>query len=50
MAFASLREFLEKLDRLGQLRRIVEPVSLVHELTEIQRRMAEKFGSALFLD
>jgi len=50
MAFASLREFLEKLDRLGQLRRIVEPVSLVHELTEIQRRMAETGGPALLFE
>jgi 4-hydroxy-3-polyprenylbenzoate decarboxylase len=50
MAFASLRDFLQELDRLGQFRRIGEPVSLVHEMTEIQRRVAETGGPALLFE
>jgi len=47
---SSLRAFLERLDRMGQLRRIVEPVSLVHEMTEMQRRLTASEGPAVLFE
>ncbi len=39
MSYASLRDFLDKLDATGDLVRVKEPVSTVLEMTEIQTRL-----------
>jgi 4-hydroxy-3-polyprenylbenzoate decarboxylase len=49
MAYASLREFIDRLERKGRLSRVLEPVSPVLEMTEIQTRLlAEKGPAVLF--
>jgi 4-hydroxy-3-polyprenylbenzoate decarboxylase len=49
MSYRSLREFLDLLDRAGELRRVTAPVSTVLEMTEIQTRLlAEKGPAVLF--
>ncbi len=45
--FRDLSAFLTHLDAAGQLRRISEPVSVVHEITEIQRPVSAQEGPAL---
>lgn len=50
MTATGLRPFIEKLDRLGELHRVSRPVSLVHELTEIHRRVLGRSGPALLFD
>lgn len=45
-----LRSFLDRLDRRGLLRRITTPVSLVHEITEIHRRVLAESGPALLFE
>src|SRR5258708_7789233 len=47
MAYRSLREFLETLERAGELVRVKEPVSTVLEMTEIQRRLLAVGGPAV---
>ena len=42
-----LRSFLDRLDRRGLLQRITAPVSIVHEITEIHRRVLADGGPAL---
>jgi 4-hydroxy-3-polyprenylbenzoate decarboxylase len=49
MAFASLRDFMERLEAQGRLVRVAAPVSPVLEMTEIQTRLlAEKGPAVLF--
>lgn len=46
-AFRHLRGFVDHLEEAGQLKRISEPVSVVHEVTEIHRRVLSEGGPAL---
>lgn len=48
--FDSLPAFTAFLEQRGQLVRIREPVSLVHEITEIHRRVLEDGGPALLFE
>ncbi|KRE15831.1 3-octaprenyl-4-hydroxybenzoate carboxy-lyase [Bosea sp. Root381] len=48
--FRDLSGFLAHLDAAGQLRRIAEPVSVVHEITEIHRRVIAGNGPALVFE
>ena len=48
--FRDLSAFLTHLDVAGQLRRIAEPVSVVHEITEIHRRVIADGGPALLFE
>jgi 4-hydroxy-3-polyprenylbenzoate decarboxylase len=50
MAYRSLREFLTKLEAAGELVRVVEPVSSVLEMTEIQRRLLAAGGPAVLFE
>jgi 4-hydroxy-3-polyprenylbenzoate decarboxylase len=50
MAFASLREFIEQLERDGQLVRVAAPVSTVLEMTEIQTRLLAEGGPAVLFE
>jgi 4-hydroxy-3-polyprenylbenzoate decarboxylase len=50
MAYASLRDFLDKLEKDGQLIRVSEPVSPVLEMTEIQTRLMEDGGPAVLFE
>ena len=43
--FRDLRAFMTFLEHRGQLRRIAEPVSAVHEMTEIHRRVLREEGT-----
>ena len=45
--FRDLRDFLTHLEARGQLLRIRQPVSAVHEMTEIHRRVVRDQGPAL---
>lgn len=47
---ADLRSFMDELERRGRLRRISRPVSLVHEVTEIHKRVLERDGPALLFE
>jgi len=46
----SLPAFLDILERRGLMRRILEPISVRHELTEIHRRVLAANGPALFIE
>lgn len=48
--FRNLRDFLGHLAAQGELARISEPVSLVHEITEIHRRVLRSGGPVLRFD
>ncbi len=48
--FADLRDFISHLEREGRLVRIREPVSVVHEMTEIHRRVLRANGPALLFE
>ncbi len=48
--FSDLRSFIAHLERSGGLMRIGEPVSLVHEMTEIHRRILRGGGPALLFE
>ncbi len=50
MAYASLREFVERLEREGRLVRVSEPVSPVLEMTEIQTRLLAEGGPAVLFE
>jgi 4-hydroxy-3-polyprenylbenzoate decarboxylase len=50
MAFASLREFIDRLERDGQLVRVAAPVSTVLEMTEIQTRLLAEGGPAVLFE
>jgi 4-hydroxy-3-polyprenylbenzoate decarboxylase len=48
--FRDLRTFLRHLDQKQELVRIAEPVSTVHEITEIHRRVLDSGGPALLFE
>lgn len=48
--FADLGRFLEHLEAQGDLLRIAEPVSIVHDATEIHRRVLDAGGPALLFE
>ena len=45
-----LGSFLDRLERRGLLRRVTEPISAVHEITEFHRRVLEQGGPALLFE
>lgn len=47
---ASLQDFVSFLEKRGSLKRIARPVSLVHEITEIHRRVLADHGPALLFE
>jgi len=50
MAYASLREFIERLEKAGRLVRVSAPVSSVLEMTEIQTRVIAEGGPAILFE
>jgi 4-hydroxy-3-polyprenylbenzoate decarboxylase len=50
MPYRSLRDFLQKLEAEGELRRVSEPVSTVLEMTEIQTRLLAEGGPAVIFE
>ena len=48
--YDGLQQFATELERRGGLKRITRPVSLVHEITEIHRRVLEEGGPALVFE
>lgn len=48
--FNNLRSFISCLEKDGQLVRIREPISVVHEMTEIHRRVLQANGPALLFE
>lgn len=48
--FDGLQDFVALLERRARLTRICEPVSLVHEVTEIHRRVLAEGGPALLFE
>ncbi len=50
MAYKDLQDFIQNLDRHGQLKRISTPVSPVLEITEITDRVVKKGGPALLFE
>ena len=48
--FSGLQEFTALLEQRGRLRRVSQPVSLVHEVTEIHRRVLKSDGPALLFE
>ena len=48
--FRDLRSFMSHLEREGRLVRIPEPVSVVHDMTEIHRRTLRANGPALLFE
>jgi 4-hydroxy-3-polyprenylbenzoate decarboxylase len=49
-SFRDLRSFLRHLEGAGGIARIVEPVSVVHDMTEIHRRVLVQGGPALLFE
>src|SRR5689334_9146079 len=50
MPYASLRDFMARLEREGRLVRVREPVSPVLEMTEIQTRLLAEGGPAVLFE
>ncbi len=50
MAYSSLRDFIGRLERDGELLRVKEPVSTVLEMTEIQTRLLATGGPAVLFE
>ncbi len=50
MPYASLRDFMTRLEREGRLVRVAEPVSTVLEMTEIQTRLLAGGGPAVLFE
>jgi 4-hydroxy-3-polyprenylbenzoate decarboxylase len=50
MPYASLRDFIQRLEREGRLVRVQEPVSTVLEMTEIQTRLLAEGGPAVIFE
>src|SRR6266540_6684733 len=48
--FRDLRSFMSHLERMGRLVRIRQPVSVVHDMTEIHRRTLRANGPALLFE
>ncbi|PSC04138.1 UbiD family decarboxylase [Alsobacter soli] len=47
---SDLRGFTDELERRGRLRRILRPMSLVHDITEVHRRVLAENGPALLFE
>src|SRR5215510_5994571 len=50
MSYRSLRDFILKLEKSNELRRVTEPVSTVLEMTEIQTRLIAENGPAVIFE
>ena len=50
MPYASLRDFMERLEAQGQLVRVAAPVSPALEMTEIQTRLIAERGPAVLFE
>ena len=50
MSYRSLRDFLARLEKDGELVRVKEPVSTVLEMTEIQTRLIAQAGPAVIFE
>ncbi len=50
MSYASLRDFMDRLEREGRLVRVSEPVSPNLEMTEIQTRLLAEGGPAVLFE
>lgn len=50
MPYASLRDFIDRLEQAGRLVRVKTPVSSVLELTEIQTRLLAEGGPAVIFE
>ncbi|MEQ9608605.1 MAG: UbiD family decarboxylase [Kiloniellaceae bacterium] len=50
MPFASLRDFIDRLERAGRLKRVSAPVSPELEMTEIQTRLLAEGGPAVLFE
>jgi 4-hydroxy-3-polyprenylbenzoate decarboxylase len=50
MPYASLRDFIDRLERSDRLRRVTAPVSTVLEMTEIQTRLLAEAGPAALFE
>ncbi len=50
MAYASLRDFIARLEAAGRLKRVTAPVSPVLEMTEIQTRLLAEGGPAVLFE
>src|SRR4051812_21564150 len=50
MSYRSLREFIAKLEKQGELVRVREPVSTELEMTEIQTRLIAEGGPAVIFE
>src|ERR1700755_980159 len=50
MSYKSLRDFLARLQKDGELVRVEEPVSTVLEMTEIQTRLIAEGGPAVIFE
>ena len=50
MPYASLRDFIDELERTGRLTRVSAPVSPVLEMTEIQTRLLAEQGPAVLFE
>src|SRR5436853_7017021 len=50
MSYKSLRDFLVRLEKDGELVRVKEPVSTVPEMTEIQTRLIAQGGPAVIFE
>jgi 4-hydroxy-3-polyprenylbenzoate decarboxylase len=48
--FSCLQDFIGELERRGRLTRISRPVSLVHDITEIHKRVLHEEGPALLFE
>src|SRR2546423_8884827 len=50
MPYASLRDFIPRLEAAGRLRRVTAPVSPFPEMTEIQTRLLAEGGPAVLFE
>src|SRR6266700_2013895 len=50
MSYKSLRDFLSRLEKDGELVRVKEPVSTVLEMTEIQTRLIAQGGPVVIFE
>lgn len=50
MSYQSLRDFIEKLESAGELTRVLEPVAVKLEMTEIQTRLLAEGGPAVLFE
>ena len=50
MSYKSLRNFIARLEKDGELVRVKEPVSTVLEMTEIQTRLIAEGGPAVIFE